>query len=86
MESFFYSKKKKNIKNVKFNRGVLSWNFPNKNTGGIKYSLIRKLPFPSPGNLSDPGIEPRSHALQVVSCIAGKFFTNWANREDKHII
>ena len=25
------------------------------------------LPFPSPGDLPDPGIEPRSPALQVVS-------------------
>ena len=28
-----------------------------------------KLPFPSPGDLSDPGIEPASPAL------AGRFFT-----------
>ena len=28
-----------------------------------------ELPFPSPGNLSDPGIEPMSSAL------IGKFFT-----------
>ena len=33
------------------------------------------LPFPSPGDLPDPGIEPG------VSCIAGRFFTNWAMRE-----
>ena len=25
------------------------------------------LPFPSPGDLPDPGIEPRSHALQTNS-------------------
>jgi len=25
------------------------------------------LPFPSPGDLSDPGIKPRSLALQAVS-------------------
>ena len=36
------------------------------------------LPFPSPGDLPDPGIEHRSLALQVISCIAGGFFTNWA--------
>ena len=24
------------------------------------------MPFPSPGDLPDPGIEPRSHALQVL--------------------
>ena len=39
------------------------------------------LPFPSPGALPDPGIEPRSPALQAYSCIAGGFFTNWATRQ-----
>ena len=34
------------------------------------------LLFPSPGNLPDPGIKPRSPVLQAVSCIAGRFFTN----------
>ena len=33
------------------------------------------FPFPSSGNLIDPGIEPRS-ALQAVSCLAGGFFNN----------
>ena len=33
------------------------------------------LPFPSPWDLLDPGIE------SCVSCIAGKFFTTWAIRE-----
>ena len=33
------------------------------------------LPFPSPGDLSDPGIEPASLAL------TNRFFTNWATRE-----
>ena len=33
------------------------------------------LPFPSPGDLPNPGIEP------WVSCIVGSFFTNWATRE-----
>ena len=42
------------------------------------------LPFHSPGNLPDPGIEPRSPVLQMVSCIAGGFFTNWATRERRH--
>ena len=37
----------------------------------------RGLPFPSPGNLPDPGIEP----ISSVSCIAGGFFTHWAIRE-----
>ena len=39
------------------------------------------LPFPSPGDLSDPGIEPRSPALQADSCIVGRFFTNWVMTE-----
>ena len=39
------------------------------------------LPFPSPGDLPGPGTEPWSPALQVISCIAGKFFTDWATRE-----
>ena len=66
-------------------------------------------PFLSPGDLPNPGIKPRSPALQAdslqlslslewvaypfssgsswprnwtgVSCIAGRFFTNWAMRE-----
>ena len=33
------------------------------------------LPFPSPGDLPNPGIEPQ------VSCIAGRCFTIWATRE-----
>ena len=32
------------------------------------------LPFPSPGDLSNPGIEPMSLAVQAVSCRAGGFF------------
>ena len=39
------------------------------------------LPFPSPGDLPDPGIKLRSPAPQAFFCIAGRFFTNWATRE-----
>ena len=39
------------------------------------------LPFPSPGDPSDPGIKPRSPTLQAVSSIAGRFLTDWATRE-----
>ena len=35
------------------------------------------LPFPSPGDLPNPGIKPR------VSCIAGRCFILWATREAK---
>ena len=41
----------------------------------------RGLPWPLPGDLPYPGIEPVCPALLVVSCIAGRFFNNWANRE-----
>jgi len=34
------------------------------------------LPFPSPGDLPNPGTEPSSPALQADSCAAGIFFTN----------
>ena len=40
-----------------------------------------ELPFPSPGDLPNPGIKPRSPILQAASCIAGGFFTNCATRE-----
>ena len=36
------------------------------------------LPFASPGDLPNPGIEPRSCALHMVSCIEGRFFTERA--------
>ena len=32
------------------------------------------LPFPSPGDLPNPGIKPESPALQAVSCTVGGFF------------
>ena len=35
-------------------------------------------PFPFPGDLPNPGIEPRAPTLQAVSCIEDRFFTNWA--------
>ena len=44
------------------------------------------LPFPSPGNLPDPEIKPKSPALQVVSHIAGRFFTNSATREAHYFV
>ena len=39
----------------------------------------RGLPFPSPENFPDPGIEPLSPALQL----AGRFFTNEPPRKPK---
>ena len=40
-----------------------------------------RLLFLFPENLPDPGIEPASPRLQVVSCVAGRFSTSWATRE-----
>ena len=34
------------------------------------------LPFPSPGDLPDPGIEREPHLLQKISCSSGRFFTS----------
>ena len=34
------------------------------------------LPLPFPGDLPDPEIEAESPGLQMVSCIAGGFFTD----------
>ena len=42
-----------------------------------------ELPFPSPGDLPDPGLEPRSPELQAVFCIVSRLFTDWATREAK---
>ena len=39
------------------------------------------LPYPSPRDLPDPGMEPGFPALQAVSCIADRFFTDWATRK-----
>ena len=37
------------------------------------------LPFSSPGNLPNPGTDPRDRTQ--VFCIAGRFFTIWTTRE-----
>ena len=49
-------------------RFLCPWDFPRKNTGG--------LPFPSLGDLPDPGIEPVPHAL------VGRYFTTEPPGED----
>ena len=47
----------------------LSMGFP-------RQEYLSGLPFPSPGDLPDPGIEPKPPALQAASCIAGGFVTD----------
>ena len=82
--------------------------------GILQARILEWVAFPFPGDLSNPGIEPRSPTLQAesllseppgkpkntgvhslsllqgifwprnqtgVSCIAGRFFSNWAIRE-----
>ena len=58
---------------------VTPWTVAYKATLSIGFSrqaYWNGLPFPSPGDLPHPGIEPRSPALQ-----AGRHFTIWATRE-----
>ena len=38
--------------------------------GILQARILEWLPFPSPGDLPDPGIEPRSPALQADSLIS----------------
>jgi len=42
------------------------------------------LPFPSPGNLPDPGIEPRSPSLQVDSLPLGHLGSPEVNEVNLH--
>ena len=58
--------------------GSLSMQFPSK-------EYWSRLPFPSPGDLPNPGIEPSYFALQAVSCIAGGFFTGELLRKPQHL-
>ena len=53
-------------------RLLCPWNFPGKNTGV-------GLPFSSPGDLPDPGIEPAS---LMSPALAGGFFTTRATWDD----
>jgi len=50
-------------------RLLCPWDFSGKNTEVDCHFLLQ-------GDLPDLGLEPVSSALQVVSCIAGRFFTN----------
>ena len=47
--------------------------------GFSRQEYLSGLPFPSPGNLPDPGIEPKDRTQ--VSRIAGRRFNLWATRE-----
>ena len=44
--------------------------------GSSRQEYWSGLPFPSPEDLSYLEVEPACPALQVVSCIANRFFTN----------
>ena len=43
--------------------------------GILQVRILEWVAIPSPGDLSDPGIQPVS---ACISCIAGRFFTCWA--------
>ena len=45
-------------------------------TGCSRQEYWSGLPCPPPGDLPDPGIEPRFPALQTISYTAGRFFTD----------
>ena len=48
--------------------------------GILQVRILKWLPFPSPGDLHDPGIEPRSPTLQVDSLLfelSGKPTVKW---------
>ena len=44
------------------------------NSKGIRQEHWSGLPFPSPGDLPDPGVDPGSPVLQVVFYTAGGLF------------
>ena len=52
--------------------------------GFSRQEYLSGLPFPSPGNLPDPGIEPKDRTQ--VSRIAGRRFNLWATRADPNAI
>ena len=49
--------------------------------GFSKQEYWSGLPFPSLGHIPNLGNEPGSSTFQVVFCIAGGIFINWATRE-----
>ena len=49
----------------------MAWNVACKAMGFSRQEYWSGLPFPSPGDLPDPEIEPRSPALQVDSLLTG---------------
>ena len=52
------------------------WGSPGSSVLGISQArILSGLPFPSPGELPNPWIEPRSPTLLAISCFAGGFFT-----------
>ena len=50
--------------------------------GILQARILSRLPFPSPGDLPDPGIEPRSPALQADS-LPSESLVETLNVDDK---
>ena len=49
---------------------------PGSSVHGIFQAMLEQVAISFPGNLPDSGTEPTSPALQVISSVAGGFFTN----------
>ena len=50
----------------------MDYSLPGSSVPGISQArILSRLPFPSPGDLPDPGVEPASPALQVDSLTTG---------------
>ena len=49
--------------------------------GLIRQEYWNGLSFPCPRDLHNLGIKPGSPAFQVIFCIVGRFFTNWATKK-----
>ena len=64
-------KKKKSVSRVETLCDFMDCNPPGSSVHGIfRQEYWSGLPFPSPGDLPDPGIEPRSPALEVDSLLS----------------
>ena len=61
-------------------RGLMDCGPPGSSVHGIFQARILELPFPIPGDLPNPGIEPAS---LVSPALTGKFFTTEAPRKSQ---
>ena len=55
-------------------------------TGFARQEYQNALPFPSPGDLSDPGIEPKSPALQAGSLLSEPLLIKRIEKEEEPLL